>query len=127
MMTRHFNTAGPCQSDIHYMLSSLTRLPQLQQFIAQRNYFVIHAPRQIGKTTAIMSLALLKWVRPLVKILLLPKKQFWVLGKIQFPSDSLRIHSLRSGLLLVRDKEFEQLYKLGHSLAPNHWLFLLMK
>jgi hypothetical protein len=57
MMTRHFNTAGPCQSDIHYMLSSLTRLPQLQQFIAQRNYFVIHAPRQIGKTTAIMSLA----------------------------------------------------------------------
>jgi ATPase family associated with various cellular activities (AAA) len=57
MMTRHFNTAGPCQSDIHYMLSSLTRLPQLHQFIAQRNYFVIHAPRQIGKTTAIMSLA----------------------------------------------------------------------
>jgi type II secretory pathway predicted ATPase ExeA len=56
-MTRSFNTAGPCQSDIHYMLSPLVRLPQLQQFIAQRNYFVIHAPRQIGKTTAIMGLA----------------------------------------------------------------------
>jgi hypothetical protein len=57
IMTRSFNTAGPCQSDIHYMLSPLTRLPQLQQFIAQRNYFVIHAPRQIGKTTAILGLA----------------------------------------------------------------------
>jgi AAA domain len=56
-MTRSFNTAGPCQSDIHYMLSPLTRLPQLQQFITQRNYFVIHAPRQIGKTTAILGLA----------------------------------------------------------------------
>jgi hypothetical protein len=22
MMTRHFNPAGPCQSDIHYMLPS---------------------------------------------------------------------------------------------------------
>jgi hypothetical protein len=56
-MPRHFNTAGPCQSDIHYMLSPLTRLPQVEQLIAQRNYFVIHAPRQIGKTTAIMGLA----------------------------------------------------------------------
>jgi hypothetical protein len=56
-MTRHFNTAGPCQSDIHYMLSPLTRLPQVEQLIVQRNYFVIHAPRQIGKTTAMMGLA----------------------------------------------------------------------
>jgi hypothetical protein len=57
MMTRHFNTAGPCQSDIHYMLSPLIRLPQVEQLIAQHNYFVIHAPRQIGKTTAIQALA----------------------------------------------------------------------
>jgi hypothetical protein len=56
-MTRSFNTAGPCQSDIHYMLPPLTRLPQIDRLIAQRNYFVIHAPRQVGKTTAIMGLA----------------------------------------------------------------------
>jgi hypothetical protein len=56
-MTRWFNTAGPCQSDIHYMLSPLTRLPQVQRLVAQRTYFVLHAPRQIGKTTAIHSLA----------------------------------------------------------------------
>jgi hypothetical protein len=56
-MTRYFNTAGPCQSDIHYMLPPLTRLPQVQRLISQRTYFVIHAPRQIGKTTAIRALA----------------------------------------------------------------------
>jgi AAA-like domain len=56
-MTRYFNTAGPCQSDIHYMLPPLARLPKIQRLIDQRTYFVIHAPRQIGKTTAILSLA----------------------------------------------------------------------
>jgi hypothetical protein len=56
-MTRWFNTAGPCQSDIHYMLSPTSRLPQMQQLVAQRSYFVIHAPRQIGKTTTITALA----------------------------------------------------------------------
>ena len=39
------------------MLSPIARLPQVQRMIDQKNYFVIHAPRQIGKTTAITSLA----------------------------------------------------------------------
>ena len=56
-MPKWFNTAGPCQTDIHYMLSPTERLPELTQLIAQRNYFVIHAPRQTGKTTAMLSLA----------------------------------------------------------------------
>jgi type II secretory pathway predicted ATPase ExeA len=54
---RWFNTAGPCQLDIHYMLPPLARLPQLQRLIEQRSYFVVHAPRQVGKTTAMMTLA----------------------------------------------------------------------
>jgi hypothetical protein len=54
---RHFNTAGPCDPDIHYMLPPLTRLPSLLTLIDQRTYFVIHAPRQTGKTTAMLSLA----------------------------------------------------------------------
>ena len=37
---RWFNTAGPCQSDIHYRLPPLARLPKLDRLIAQRNYFV---------------------------------------------------------------------------------------
>ncbi|UJL32430.1 ATP-binding protein [Cylindrospermopsis raciborskii Cr2010] len=56
-MPKHFNTAGPCQSDIHYMLSPTGRLPQLKALIDGRNYFIIHAPRQVGKTTAMMALA----------------------------------------------------------------------
>jgi len=39
------------------MLSATDRLPQLKHLIDQENYFVIHAPRQIGKTTAMLSLA----------------------------------------------------------------------
>jgi hypothetical protein len=56
-MQKWFNTAGPCQADIHYMLPSIDRLPEIVNLIAQRNYFVIHAPRQVGKTTAMLALA----------------------------------------------------------------------
>ncbi|MGB3291701.1 MAG: ATP-binding protein [Phormidesmis sp.] len=56
-MARWFNTAGPCKPDIHYMLSPMERLPQLQRIIDQQGYFVLHAPRQTGKTTAMLSLA----------------------------------------------------------------------
>jgi hypothetical protein len=56
-MPRWFNTAGPCRLDKHYMLPPLIRLPKLARLIDQETYFVIHAPRQIGKTTAMLSLA----------------------------------------------------------------------
>jgi AAA-like domain len=56
-MPRWFNTAGPCKADIHYMLPTGDRLPSLTRLIAQQNYFVIHAPRQTGKTTAMLTLA----------------------------------------------------------------------
>lgn len=39
------------------MLPPLARLPQLQRVIDQQGYFVLHAPRQTGKTTAMLSLA----------------------------------------------------------------------
>ncbi|MBR8839746.1 MAG: AAA-like domain-containing protein [Stigonema ocellatum SAG 48.90 = DSM 106950] len=56
-MSRWFNIAGPCQDDIHYMLSPTARLPDLEELIQQRSYFVVHAPRQTGKTTAMLALA----------------------------------------------------------------------
>ena len=56
-MTRWFNIAGPCKDDIHYMLSPTIRLPDLEELIQQRSYFVLHAPRQTGKTTAMLALA----------------------------------------------------------------------
>jgi type II secretory pathway predicted ATPase ExeA len=55
-MSRWFNIAGPCKADKHYMLSPTSRLPDLEQLIEQESYFVIHAPRQTGKTTAMLAL-----------------------------------------------------------------------
>ncbi len=54
---KHFNNAGPCKPDIHYMLPVASRLPEVRRLVDQQNYFVIHAPRQIGKTTTMMQLA----------------------------------------------------------------------
>ncbi|OHY32854.1 polyketide biosynthesis operon protein CyrO [Cylindrospermopsis raciborskii CS-508] len=56
-MPKYFNTAGPCKSEIHYMLSPTARLPDLKSLIDGENYFIIHAPRQVGKTTAMIALA----------------------------------------------------------------------
>ena len=56
-MKRWFNTAGPCRPERHYMLPPLQRIPLVQRLVEQESYFVIHAPRQVGKTTAIRSLA----------------------------------------------------------------------
>lgn len=56
-MPRWFNTAGPCRPEIHYMLPPTSRLPQVGQLIAEQSYFVLHAPRQTGKTTALLTLA----------------------------------------------------------------------
>lgn len=56
-MPKWFNTAGPCKADIHYMLPPLGRLPNLTRLIEQQGYFVVHAPRQVGKTTAMLALA----------------------------------------------------------------------
>ncbi|HMQ33468.1 MAG TPA: ATP-binding protein [Chloroflexaceae bacterium] len=56
-MARWFNVAGPCRPDIHYMLPATERLPDVMRLISQQSYFVLHAPRQTGKTTAMLSLA----------------------------------------------------------------------
>jgi hypothetical protein len=53
-MPRWFNTAGPCQENIHYILPPTRRLPTLERLIAQRSYFVIHAPRQVGKKITVI-------------------------------------------------------------------------
>jgi hypothetical protein len=51
MYPRFFNTTGPCFPDRHYMTPPLARLKGVEKLIAQGQYFVIHAPRQSGKTT----------------------------------------------------------------------------
>ena len=56
-MARFFNTAGPCRPELHYMLPPERRLPELSRLIDRQLYFVVHAPRQSGKTTCLHSLA----------------------------------------------------------------------
>ncbi len=56
-MGRRFNTAGPCLPEDHYMIPALRRLPEAPGLVARKDYFVVHAPRQTGKTTAIRALA----------------------------------------------------------------------
>lgn len=56
-MPRSFNTAGPCRAEDHYMLSPTARLPQVMGLVGQKLYFDLHAPRQTGKTTALLGLA----------------------------------------------------------------------
>ena len=56
-MHRWFNTAGPCDPEVHYMLPPERRLPEVRRLIDHRSYFVVHAPRQVGKTTSLLALA----------------------------------------------------------------------
>ncbi len=56
-MSRFFNTAGPCKPEVHYMLPAASRLPEVGRLVAQMGYFVIHAPRQTGKTTSMLEIA----------------------------------------------------------------------
>jgi len=57
-MIKHFNTAWPSTADLHYLLDPLGRidLPNILSLIEQRRYFVLHAPRQTGKTTCLLAL-----------------------------------------------------------------------
>lgn len=56
-MARFFNTSGPCRPVDHYMLPPERRLPELLSLVEQQQYFVVHAARQSGKTTAMLAFA----------------------------------------------------------------------
>ena len=55
---RFFNTAGPVDAARHYTLPPLSRidLDDMLQLIEQQKYFVLHAPRQTGKTSVLLAL-----------------------------------------------------------------------
>jgi len=56
---RFFNTTGPCFPWDHYMLPPADRLigAQLDRYIDDKLYWVLHAPRQTGKTTFLQNWA----------------------------------------------------------------------
>ena len=55
---RFFNTAGPIVPADHYCIPPLARLDleELLLLIQQKKYFVLHAPRQTGKTSVLLAL-----------------------------------------------------------------------
>ena len=55
---RFFNTAGPIKPDMHYYVPPLERIDfdEVMLMIEQQKYFVMHAPRQTGKTSALLAL-----------------------------------------------------------------------
>ena len=57
-MERFFNTAGPQKPDINYTIEPLSRfdLDDVLTLIRQQRYFVLHAPRQTGKTSCMLAL-----------------------------------------------------------------------
>ncbi|MBE0505110.1 MAG: ATP-binding protein [Marinospirillum sp.] len=57
-MQRFFNTAGPTITADHYHIDLLHRLDweEIQHLIASKRYFVLHAPRQTGKTSTLLAI-----------------------------------------------------------------------
>ena len=57
-VVRKFNTEGPIRADRHYHIPPLTRidLDDVLGLIRDEKYFVLHAPRQTGKTSALLAL-----------------------------------------------------------------------
>ncbi|MDR0988089.1 MAG: AAA-like domain-containing protein [Prevotellaceae bacterium] len=58
MLPKFFNTAGPIKPEIHYNVDPLMRfnLEEMLSLIDQQKYFVLHAPRQTGKTSCMLAL-----------------------------------------------------------------------
>jgi len=57
-MERFFNTEGPIKQDIHYAIAPLSRcnLNEIIGLIQRQKYFILHAPRQTGKTSFLLAL-----------------------------------------------------------------------
>ena len=57
-VVRTFNTAGPVRAHRHYQIAPLSRidLEDVLALIRDEKYFVLHAPRQTGKTSALLAL-----------------------------------------------------------------------
>lgn len=58
---KHFCTAGPVKADIHFLIPPLSRLDldNVLTLIDSQKYFVLHAPRQTGKTSTLNALVYL--------------------------------------------------------------------
>src|SRR6056297_2276005 len=57
-MEKFFNTAGPIIREDNYCIDPLIRInkDEIMTLIAKKRYFILHAPRQTGKTSSLLAL-----------------------------------------------------------------------
>src|SRR6056297_1178139 len=57
-MEKFFNTAGPIIEEDNYCIDPLKRInkDEIMELIAKKRYFILHAPRQTGKTSSLLAL-----------------------------------------------------------------------
>jgi len=53
----HFNTSGACVPGKHYMIDPVERFSGVRGLTTNEKYFILHAPRQTGKTTTMIEFA----------------------------------------------------------------------
>nr|VFJ91624.1 MAG: AAA-like domain [Candidatus Kentron sp. H]VFJ92695.1 MAG: AAA-like domain [Candidatus Kentron sp. H]VFJ99498.1 MAG: AAA-like domain [Candidatus Kentron sp. H] len=58
LFVKTFSTAGPVRPDKHYNIPALSRwdADEIYRLIEEERYFVLHAPRQTGKTSCLLAL-----------------------------------------------------------------------
>ncbi|MBF0235909.1 MAG: hypothetical protein HQK65_23180, partial [Desulfamplus sp.] len=58
MTKRFFNTAGPTIPEEHYHIPLMTRVDwdEVKMLISAKRYFILHAPRQTGKTSTLLAI-----------------------------------------------------------------------
>jgi len=56
-LPRCFNTDGPCEPGLHYLIAPEDRLPGLKALLENHEYFVIFAPPKQGMSTTALTLA----------------------------------------------------------------------
>ena len=56
-LVRRFNTEGPIRAEDHYAIDPLGRLDlaELRDLVAAKHNFILHAPRQTGKTSVLLA------------------------------------------------------------------------
>ncbi len=54
IVMKFFSTAGAIHPDKHYFVSHRLDEKNIRSLIDQEKYFILHAPRQNGKTTGII-------------------------------------------------------------------------
>ena len=57
-MEKFFNTSGPIKTKHHYNIPPLHRMnwDEIAHLIRSERYFVLHAPRQTGKTSTLLAI-----------------------------------------------------------------------